>query len=96
LTLSISTTCAVPSALRSLTARLPTEVGSKCQGVLTAGNRARSGLLEVFERRVYLEGLREMLGALSTHLVVAEAANEVENGPSGAIDTREERVQRRT
>jgi hypothetical protein len=58
----------------------------ECPRLLTAGNRARSGLLEVFERRVYLEGLREMLGALSTHLVVAEAANEVENGPSGAID----------
>jgi hypothetical protein len=28
-----------------------------------------------------------MLGALSTHLVVAEAANEVENGPSGATDS---------
>jgi hypothetical protein len=58
----------------------------RCPWLLTAGTRAGRGVLEFFERRVYFEGLREMLGTLRANPVAAEAANEVERAASEAVD----------
>ena len=52
---------------------------SECQRLLTVETRACGGALELLERRVRLEGLRDVLGALRTELVAVETASECEN-----------------
>ena len=59
---------------------------------MTVEKRACGGALEVLERRVRLESLREVLGALRLQRVNAEAANEGANGVSAAADSKGERV----
>ena len=86
------------------------EVHSECQRLLTVANRACGGALERLERRVRLESVGEVLGAVWTELVVTESASEAskgagrmrarEYGPgsevSAAADSREKGVWRRT
>ena len=64
--------CLAPSGPRSLARRLRVRAKSECQRLLTVGKRACGGALELLERRVRLEGLREVLGAVRTELVVLE------------------------
>ena len=52
---------------------------SECQWLLTAENRVCGGAPELLERRVRLEALREVLGALRTEVVGPETASEGEN-----------------
>ena len=54
------------------------------------------GVLDASERLVDLEGLAEMLGGLRVQSVVAEAANEGQNGVSRAANRRNQGVRRRT
>ena len=42
---------------------------------MTVGKRACGGALELLERRVRLEGLREVLGAVRTDAVVVQTAS---------------------
>ena len=67
--------------------RLQTRAESVCQRLLTAENRVCGGAPERVERRVGLEGLREVLGALRTELVGCEPASEGEFRVSAAIDS---------
>ena len=69
---------------------------SRCQRLLTVEKRACGGALELLERRVGLEGLREVLCALSTDAVVPETASDGEIRVSAAPDSRESGVRRRT
>ena len=62
-------------------------IGSECQRLLTVEKRACGGALELLERRVRLEGLREVLGALRTEAVEPETASVGEIRVSAAIDT---------
>ena len=59
-----------------------------CQWLLTGGKLASGGVLEIFERRVGLEGLSERLCALWTDTVAQETANERQIGVSAAADSR--------
>ena len=79
-----------------LSQSLRARVKSECQRLLTVGNRACGGALELLERRVRLEGLREVLGALRTEVVELETASVGEIRVSAAIDSGESRVWRRT
>ena len=54
---------------------------------MTAENRVCGGALERVERRVGLEGLREVLGALRTEVVVEETASESAFRVSAAADS---------
>ena len=85
-------------ALRTDTVLLETasEWHSECQRLLTVEKRACGGALELLERRVGLEGLREVLCALSTDVVVPETASDGEIRVSAAADSRETGVWRRT
>ena len=62
--------------------------------MLTVGKLASGGVLEIFERRVGLEGLSERLCALWTDTVAPETANKGRIGVS--TDSREKGVWRRT
>ena len=56
------------------------EVGHEVlEGADSFGLEFRLGVLEILERRVRLEDLREVLGALSSQLVITEAANKAEH-----------------
>ena len=63
---------------------------SECQRLLTVGNSSMCGVLEVFERRISLEGFGEVLCAVWTKVVGAEAANRHTIAVSAAADTRAE------
>ena len=58
-----------------------------CQWLLTGGKLASGGVLEIFERRVGLEGLSERLCALRTDAVIPETASDGEIRVSAAADT---------
>ena len=55
---------------------------------MTVEKRACGGALELLERQVRLEGLREVLYALSTDAVVPETASDGEIRVSAAADSR--------
>ena len=60
---------------------------NECQRVLTVGKGATGSVLELFERRIGLEGLREVLGALSMDLVVVQTTNGSREEASGGADS---------
>ncbi len=63
---------------------------------MTVEKRACGGALELLERQVRLEGLRDVLGAVRTDAVAPETASEGEIRVSAAIDSREKGVRWRT
>ena len=71
-------------------------VKSECQRLLTVGKRACGGALERVERRVRLEGLGEVLGAVRTEAVVPEPASAGEIRVSAAPESRESGMRPRT
>ena len=79
-----------------LTHRLRVRADFDCQRLLTAENRVCGGAPELLERRVRLEGLREVLGALRTDVVDLETVSEGEIRVSTAPDSREKGVRPRT
>ena len=64
-----------PSDINWLPDKLRTSAKSVCQRLLTVEKRACGGALEIFERRVGLEGLSERLCALWTDAVIEKTVN---------------------
>ena len=85
-----------PSTLNRLLLKLRTRAKQECQWLLTVGNEDTGGVLEVFERRIRLEGAGQRLCTLWTDAVVPETANEGRIGVSAAADSRDRGVWRRT
>ena len=55
--------------------------------MLTVGKQVWASVLELFKRRVGLEGLREVLGALSTDFVVPQTTIESREEASAGADS---------
>ena len=64
--------------------------------MLTVGKQVWASVLELFKRRVGLEGLREVLGALSTDFVVPQTTIESREEASAGADSGERGVRQRT
>ena len=80
--------CFAPSPVMLLKPTLcGTDTGRKCQRLLTVGNRACGGALERLERRVRLESLGEVLGAVHTNVVVEETTSVSAFRVSAAADS---------
>ena len=90
--LRASERCSAAFVSRLLPAKLRTSAKSGCQRLLTVEKRACGGALEIFERRVGLEGLSERLCALRTDAVIPETASDGEIRVSAAADRRLKRA----
>ena len=62
--------------------------GGKRQGALTVGNMAANGVLELRDRLVDGKRVRNVLGALNTQRVGAEAVNGSQTEASAGLDSR--------
>ena len=89
LLLSASEMCLAPSASMLLSPILRARAKRTRQGVLTVGKWAQGGVQERLQRRVGLEGLRQVLGALSTDLVGLQTTNGSRDEASGGADSRD-------
>ena len=49
---------------------------TNCHRVLTVGNEAQGGILDALQRRVDLEHVSNVLGALHVEIIARDAANE--------------------
>ena len=70
--------------------------GGKRQGALTVGNMAANGVLELRDRLVDGKRVGNVLGALNTQRVGAEAVNGSQTEASAGPDDRKKGMRRRT
>ena len=64
--------------------------------MLTVGNEAQGGILDALQRRVDLEHVSNVLGALHVEIIARDAANEGMITTSAGGDSRLQRMGQRT